>query len=390
MKKILNIFVVFFFLLLSSCSDETTIFEEPNNNLLLETNDGTLANSVNFSNVGLVEIIEPASGKSQSSNKPRSTDNYPLALVAEIVPPSNNSGIELAASHVDLVDDYVYISYNTAGITYYGAIDVVDISDPYTPSLTSRLYFESSDLNAIVFDEGYIYVAGGTDAEKSAVAPSSSFVAKIPVSDGIMDILNGVEYGYHEGFVATDVLVNGNNVFITSGEDGYITSFDKTTLEIINSSPYTDLRSLSKTQNGLAVLDGDFGVRFLDNTLNEISSFEVNGDFAENEKRTISVYGDRIAIAKGTNGADIYNLTTGVLETNLAIGLTPNGVDTADIVTNAVAFNDDVLLLANGGAGLSLSENQNNIELVGVLGLEGSINYVASIEYCCGSRGGLL
>jgi hypothetical protein len=44
-----------------------------------------------------------------------------------------------------------------------------------------------------------------------------------------------------------------------------------------------------------------------------------------------------------------------------------------------VAANDGILLMANGGAGLCLSEDGgNNTNLVGILALEGSINYVAT------------
>ena len=41
-------------------------------------------------------------------------------------------------------------------------------------------------------------------------------------------------------------------------------------------------------------------------------------------------------------------------------GFNPDGVATSDIVTNAVTINEDVLLMANGGAGLCLSEEEDN------------------------------
>lgn len=59
--------------------------------------------------------------------------------------------------------------------------------------------------------------------------------------------------------------------------------------------------------------------------------------------------------------------------------LKPEGIEQINIVTNAVATNDNILLMANGGAGLCLSESQeNNTDLVGIIDLDGSINFVES------------
>ena len=59
--------------------------------------------------------------------------------------------------------------------------------------------------------------------------------------------------------------------------------------------------------------------------------------------------------------------------------INPEGVDSGDVVTNAVVTNEDILLMANGGAGLCLSEDQgDNTDLVGIIELKGSINYVES------------
>jgi len=57
--------------------------------------------------------------------------------------------------------------------------------------------------------------------------------------------------------------------------------------------------------------------------------------------------------------------------------INPENVDSSDIVTNAIAVNENVVLMANGGADLCLSEEQNdNTNLVGIVELEGFINYV--------------
>lgn len=57
----------------------------------------------------------------------------------------------------------------------------------------------------------------------------------------------------------------------------------------------------------------------------------------------------------------------------------PENAEPGEIVTNGVAVNENVLLMANGAGGLSLSEtNDDNTVGVGVIELTGSINYVAT------------
>ena len=60
-----------------------------------------------------------------------------MTLVAQIDPPTFTNGENLAATHVALDGDYGYVSYNTVGQDYVGAIDVVNISDPNNPRVTS-------------------------------------------------------------------------------------------------------------------------------------------------------------------------------------------------------------------------------------------------------------
>ena len=100
------------------------------------------------------------------------------------------------------------------------------------------------------------------------------------------------------------------------------------------------------------------------------------GDFA---KRTLAISDTEVIVAEGSEGAGIYNKVNGNFKKHLPILINPEGVAESDIVTNAVAVNENIVLMANGGAGLCLSESQGDgTDLVGVLDLNGSINFVAS------------
>lgn len=378
MQKSLR-YLAIFSLVVASCSDETTIYEDPSESLILEENQTVLTNSVNFDNSGVLDIYQDEAAKLASKNSSVDADSYPLALVANIEAPSYSSAEELAATHVAMDGNYLYVSYNTAGETYAGGVDVIDISDIVQPRLTSRLYYTNADINSIAYENGHVYVVGGVDSEQSVTATANSFIGKIPVSNGSLSISGGISYGFQDGLVANDLVVNANGLFVSSGVNGYVTQYDKNTLEVVKEVAYDDLRSIIQIDNNFAVLDASYGVRFLDETLSETGSFTVaNGDFRESDKRTISYYGDKISVAEGSNGAGIYNAETGAFERHLPIVLNPDDATQDEVVTNAVSFNDDVFLMANGGAGLALSENEGDLNLVGVIELRGSINYVIS------------
>ncbi len=367
--------------LVVSCSDETTIYSDPKDDVALEENQSVLDNSINFDNSGVLDIFEldKSTGKVSKNNNDGEAGDYPLTLVAQVNSPTYR-GTLLTASHVDVEGDYAYVSYNTAGATYLGGIDAVNISDPNNPRVTSRLYYTNADINAVKYDNGYLYVAGGFDSEKSATIDFNSFVGKVTVANGRFSV-SGITYGFQEGFNATDVKIIGDKLFVTSGKDGYIREYDKNNLEAGQEAAFADLRAMAIQDNTIAILDGSQGVSILDNTLSVTKDIAISSDFGDFSKRTLDFYEDKIIVSEGSKGAGVYELSSGNLTEHIPILIDPDGVATSDIVTNAVATNEGVVLMANGGAGLCLSEdNGNNTDLVGIIELNGSINYVESKE----------
>ncbi|TVZ14389.1 hypothetical protein [Maribacter sp. MAR_2009_72] len=368
--------------MIASCSDKTTIFENPEDNLIKETDQQKLDNSVNFDRAGVLDIYEdPATSAKRYGNmtgKAEPAGDYPLTLIAQISPPTFENGENLAATHVALDGDYGYVSYNTVGEDFVGTIDVIDISDPYNPSLTSRVYFTNADLNSIAYDGGYVYVAGGVDAEQSVTATSNSLVAKIAVNNGRLNT-SDITFGFQEGDNATDVQVVGNTVYVTSGQEGFVVAYDKSDMTALNEAAFTDLRSIAVNGADIAVLDAAQGVSVLDQSLSVKNTIAIDSDFGIDAKRTLDFSGENIIVSEGNKGAGIYNATTGSFVEHMPILTNPENAEPGDIVTNGVAVNDDVLLMANGAGGLSLSETRaDNTTGVGVIELTGSINYVAS------------
>ncbi|MDO1499002.1 hypothetical protein Q2T40_01185 [Winogradskyella maritima] len=347
-----------------SCSDETTVYNDPSEDVAVEKSESVLKSSILFDDAGVLEIASEASlsGKFAKGAEEEAGD-YPLTLVARVDPPSYSGGENLTASHVHVDNDYAYVSYNTVEDGYAGAIDIVNVSNPNDPQVTSRLYYTNADINSIEYNDGYVYAVGGVDAEKSVRATSNSFVVKIPVSGGKMDTGAGLTYGFQEGFNATDVEVSGNKVFVTSGKDGLITAYNKSDLSVVTDASFADLRSVALHNETIAVLDGSTGIVLLDQGLNVSKEIAIDSDFGNFSKRTLDIDDNRIVVSEGAKGAGIYDRSSGTLKEYVPIMLNPEGTEQVNIVTNAVATNEEVLLMANGGAGLCLSETQQDIPI---------------------------
>ena len=152
MKKasLLCLFVVLFVV---SCTDETIIYSDPQKDLGLEEDEEVLINSVVYDNAGVLDILEEdnISGKYASSAKVKLAGDYPLTLVAQVDPPSYSGGENLTATHVHIDGNYAYVSYNTVGEDYAGAIDIINVSDPTEPTsyLTFVLY-QGADINSLL------------------------------------------------------------------------------------------------------------------------------------------------------------------------------------------------------------------------------------------------
>ncbi len=368
MKK--GIFSIFLFALLFmlSCSDETSIFIDEQQANIFEENDAVkLAGSVSFENAGVLDIIIDSnySGKRMSKAIAEPAGNCLGAITS------------LTAAHVMVEGDYAYVAYNTAGEEYAGAIDIINVADPNDPKVTSRVVYMNADINSLQFSNGFLYAVGGMDATSTFTALSNSFITKIPVFSGVMDTNAGVIYGFQPGDNATDIFIAGNEVYVTSGKEGSITTYDTNNLNIIKEASFTDLRSLTFQENKVVLLDASVGIRVLDAQLNPVKDIAINSDFGLFTKRTIDFRGDKIIVAEGPKGAGVYSYTSGTLIQYIPIILDPSQPPIGDIVNNAVAINEDMVLMANGGAGLSVSDDEGNTtKPYGVIQLNGSINYV--------------
>ncbi|WP_143961139.1 hypothetical protein [Litoribacter populi] len=365
-----------FFLGLIACNPEDSVPQSnQDSNILINNDSETLSKRIKSSSAGVVGMrgfADAAARVMDSENTPAGT--MALELVGQVAPPTIN-GVTLQANHVAIDGKYAYVAYTTQGPIFHGAIEIMDISTLPTPTIVSQAKFKYSNINSLTYDAGKLYMAVSSDIYKEEGVEAPANLLSVSVANGQF----ADDFKFHPviGSAGTDIIHTENKVIVTSGTSGAASVFDINTLEMVQVVEMEDLRSAVYGNGKLAVLDGSKGVNFLD-----LANFSVTSNIPVNltvphAKRTMDIHDDQLLVAEGPNGVGVYDLMSGSLVARLAIPESENEVAIEDFVTNAVSSNQGHIYMANGGAGLSVSEfGATQIEELGVLEIGGSSNYV--------------
>ncbi|MFA9188824.1 PQQ-binding-like beta-propeller repeat protein [Flavobacterium sp. FBOR7N2.3] len=386
MKKIVLALSLCGLFLIQSCqSDDSPSGEDEK--VILNTNSESLNGRIDFTGSGVLDLVTSSSISGKVAETEAGT--FPMSLLAEVKPPTYD-GKTLMATHVDVKDNYVYVSYNTQGDAYLGGIDIIDISSPNNPKLVVQAILPNVDISTVLFDNGKLYITGAVDADSNKVA-TPAFVAQMPLQSGLLTkeyTLNSLE-----GYVGTGLAVADSKYYAVSGDNGVIAKLDKNTNVLETTIPVEDLRAMGHIGNKIVVLSGKSGVKVYNaGTLGLESSFTTSVDVAD-AKRTIDFQGNNVLVSQGSSGLGVYNLTTGKLEQSFAVPTDSGDQDQNDLVTNAVSVNGDYAYVANGAAGISVYKTTDGeLKKLGTIDLSGSSNYVKSVGdyiYVASGNGGL-
>lgn len=371
MKKIYPI--IFLFTLLFSCdwSEENPGFEK---NILINTDSQQLSKRISNDESGVISVLGADFVNGRISEDDIPAGKLPMILVAQAEGPIHNGKI-LKATHVDIHGDYAYVSYNKEGAEFIGAVEIYDISQPTKPSITAQAIFTTADINALKYHEGRLHLAAAFDIDAEREISIAAQYLSVSVSGG--QFTSDFVLTDLESFAGTGVTHTDSHAAVTSGNQGIVALIDANN-NVTARTSIPDLRDVAYGNNILAALSGEEGVRILNPTdLNEISQISMDRDVS-GAKRTLDIGEDLLFASEGAKGAGIYRLPSGTLIDHIAILSKPDGVNSEDIVTNAVSFDEGLLIMANGGAGVEIVEisDNNEINTLGLLSLFGSSNFV--------------
>ncbi len=316
-------------------------------------------------------------------------------FVAEVDPPVFE-GETLSATHVQVIDDKAYVSYNKQGSTYLGGLEVYDLSNKAYPQIISQILFNNADVNAITADyeggSGYrkIWLALSHRA-RGAVVREIELIDGL-ISDGITDVnLSDFTPGGISAS-ANGIVRSGDRLFVTSGKTyGGLFTLNANDLSFIDSDFYSNAKYVAangRDNNAriASLITGDSAyinikAQNSDEIANTIQIGPVLHQNVEGSYRGKSVihfaeaYPDVAFVAMGGDGLKGFDITTG--EERF---YTSNHVLTIGN-TNGITSDDDYLYMANGADGLGVAlipEQNGNVETVFTWDLS---EYPASANY---------
>ncbi|TDP02894.1 hypothetical protein [Flavobacterium sp. 245] len=385
MRKSVYLFSFLAMSLFTFCdnNDDSSNGQAVENGITINNDAVSLNKRLDYTNSGVLSITNVSTAK--SLNSAQSGSELPLVQIAEVNPPTDSNGRTLQANHVAVNGNYAYVAYTMMGDAYSGAIDVIDVTDPYKPKLLTSALIANTDITSLTYANGNLIIAGAKDIDKDASLTHPAIVINMQLSSGMLTDKYTVTK--LESKVTTDVAASASSYFAVSGDTGSLFKISNSSKEVTSKVAVQDLRTVAISVDKIVTLSGTKGVNiYNESSLALQKSFATSSDVSA-AKRTVDFDGTKLLVSEGYNGLGVYDINSGSkLQT---IGLAAAG---GDNVTNAVSVNDGYTFVANGAAGLNVYKSGTTLGLVGTVGITGSSNYVKSSGnyiYVASGKGGL-
>jgi hypothetical protein len=343
-------------------------------------------------NPSAVTVGDTSKRTSKSSNAIAGS-SATINLIARLDPPVYNGEI-LQASHVKKVGNYAYVTYNTQGPRYLGAVDIVDVTSPYNPQLISSVLFineetnkgkdvSSIDVKTSSTGNTLLWITGADETTDSA------FVEQFELNSSNQFESDQTKSFSLKGYVGTDVRYFNDKVYVTSATNGGLTVLDNQMKELSFMS-LDNARSVDINNDFEIVLGGNPGHLYNPGVWDK----EIGGATDPDAKSILRLHNNFALASLGEEGLKCYDLSSNdpsAVVSSLPRPVVPEGGSPLDYVTNGVSVTDNGwVYIANGGAGMDVAKIDSNGQLtwMGNVNLEASVNFIeATEEYVFVARG---
>jgi hypothetical protein len=393
MKKHLAFFILLATIVSSCSEDNFKETEKPQKkddviqSVNITNNAADLSSRVTYSDkLVIVNDIANATTKSVKADfEIDPTKNYAFKLRAEVDAPKVK-GEYVQATHVKIVDNMAFVTYNTKGPEYNGGVELFDVTDKTKPILQAQAMFHDVDISAVDYYNGKLYLAGAHDPDTPGFvfdSPAILIEMELSKSGEILYVSDTYDIA---SYVATDVKVDDDYIYVTSGSNGKLTVLNHN-FTLAGYKDINDARSVAINTNHIYVLEGTTPQlhKFSITDLSGPKLIGLNGPVTAESKTEIDVTDDLLLAALNEGGLDIRNLEGKLLE-HFDRPPTPEGRLDENYVTNSVALNEELLLIGNGGAGLYagaiIPEKDDEVLIMGSMDFDASVNFVESKDDC--------
>ena len=286
-----------------------------------------------------------------------------LTLVGTLAPPTVN-GAGVQASDITVNGTKVYVAYNTAGNVQAGAIDVIDIVNPYVLSLTSQALYPTTDIHKVTVNAGKLYAAGATsESGGGATLKKISLDASGKLTSTVSSVfLRSAADANIPAYAGTSVIAAGSYVYALSGDNGGLSVLNAADLSTNSFTALPDARDISfnATSSSLYAVTGktaslDAAVKHynLTGVLQGSGNLTLSGAQIDGAKSTILTGSSMQMVTAGFGGAKLICIGSGAT-LGTALNPTVPGLTAAEQTANAAALGSGYMFVANGEAGVSI------------------------------------
>lgn len=281
----------------------------------------------------------------------------------------------LSATHIEVVDEFAYVSYNVQGSVHMGALEILDLTIPGAPVVLSTAFFEEIDINSLAVDPNKtgssrkIWLAGSRNKDGAVVVEVSAVNGVIMENSKTISFENVFDNGIAAS--ANSICFASGSIYVTAGQtNGGLVRLDASNLAYQHSKSFSSAKyvvSNGKKDNASQIIvltTGDSAsLRIYKNdlaTAPKIYNIGIIKHQAVSEpykgKSTLSMSKDNkyVYVAMASSGFKVYNVNSGVEKFHSVSSMLTNGN------TNSIFVSSDYLYMANGADGLAVALTPNN------------------------------
>lgn len=393
--------LIFIILILTGCIKEHQVDTNPTyvqkGSILFNSNQASLNNRVQIE-YKTMQVHSLATVTSPLNEVPKVdlSANYAFRLVSEVSSPSYEGNV-IQATHIKIISNYAFVSYNTQG-GYLGGMEAFDVSDIHNPKILWQAVLPNVDISSVDYYNNKLYMVGATNINAVKTNLKTPAMLEVFDLDANMNYIKTDTILDLSSYTGTDVKVTANAIFTLSGAPGYLKIYSLN-YKLLDSIPQTNGRSLGLNSNNLYVFNGQPGNLnvYNNSTYAFLNNFITGGANESQAESQMAVTDTFIFTALNEAGVTVLNIN-GTTKQIIPKPATPSGVSSSDCVSNAVSVNNNLVLIANGAAGLYVSNMirsaNDSIDLVGTILFDdqASSNYVVSqdsIIFVASGLGGL-
>jgi hypothetical protein len=283
-------------------------------------------------------------------------------------------GITLGATGVAIRGDYAFVSYNAPGVPAKGAVQVVKFDGNGTPTVISEVVFASRDVNAVTVcgNDLYLALASPSLADAGATptfgtgATHGAAIGKVTLDSQLKFSSASVSEVVLESYAANSISCSDAQVIATDGSTGGLGVFDRNLSARSARVSFSDARSAAfYGANSYAALYGGTGGQTAGLAVVQngavVKTVSVGGATIPESKSVVTIVGDLALAALNDGGVKMANLATGATVFSISAPAVA-GLSSSVTVSNSVSAYKNLVLIANGEAGVYVGQLDTKIE----------------------------